>query len=64
MPFASKQQQKWAHTSAGTQALGGTAKVNEWDKSTDFSSLPNKKKPKNPAGPVDQAGSLRTAFKK
>jgi hypothetical protein len=43
MPYTSKSQQRWAHTKAGTKALGGKSKVAEWDSSTDFSDLPNKK---------------------
>lgn len=44
MPFVSKKQNAWAHTPSGTKALGGEAKVAEWDQSTDFSSLPERKK--------------------
>lgn len=45
MPFESQAQQGWAHTKEGTEALGGAAKVKEWDASTDFSKLPERKKP-------------------
>lgn len=31
MPYVSRRQQGWAHTPAGTKALGGPAKVAEWD---------------------------------
>ena len=34
MPYKSTKQQAWAHTSAGTKALGGAAKVHEWDQAT------------------------------
>jgi len=34
MPYASRRQQRWAHTPAGTRALGGAAKVREWDRET------------------------------
>ena len=44
MPFKSKKQNAWAHTPAGTQALGGKAKVKEWESATDYSHLPEKKK--------------------
>ena len=40
MPFLSRAQQRWAHTSKGTKALGGPAAVHEWDQATDFSHLP------------------------
>ena len=42
MPYLSKAQQGWAHTPAGTKALGGPAKVHEWDKATKgkYGSLP------------------------
>jgi len=42
MPFQSKAQQRWAHTASGEKALGGPAKVQEWDDATDFSHLPQK----------------------
>lgn len=42
MPFKSKAQNAWAHTPAGTKALGGAAKVKEWEGSTDYSHLPQK----------------------
>lgn len=34
MPYASKKQQAWAHTDSGMKALGGAAKVHEWDEAT------------------------------
>lgn len=34
MPYVSTAQQRWAHTPAGTRALGGAAKVHEWDEAT------------------------------
>jgi hypothetical protein len=43
MPFKSKAQNAWAHTPAGTKALGGSAKVKEWEGATDYSSLPQHK---------------------
>ena len=54
MPYESKAQQRWAHTPAGTKALGGAAKVHEWDEATKskpggFKALPkhvSKAKPK------------------
>lgn len=42
MPFKSKAQQKWAYTKAGTKALGGPAKVAEWQKVTGKAKLPAK----------------------
>lgn len=44
MPFLSQQQSKWGHTAAGMKALGGAAKVKEWESATDYSKLPKKKK--------------------
>jgi hypothetical protein len=43
MPFVSKAQNAWGHTSAGVKALGGASKVKEWESSTDYSSLPKKR---------------------
>ncbi len=40
MPFVSKAQQKWAHTPKGMKALGGPAKVKEWEDATNYSKLP------------------------
>lgn len=42
MPFKSRAQQRWAHTIQGEKALGGPAKVHEWDEATKghFGSLP------------------------
>lgn len=31
MPYVSRKQEGWAHTLEGTKALGGAAKVAEWD---------------------------------
>lgn len=44
MPFESKDQNAWAHTPAGTKALGGEKAVKEWEGATDYSKLPKKKK--------------------
>ena len=50
MPFKSKAQQRFLH--AHPEKVGGEAKLKEWDDSTDFSTLPNRK------------GSLRKSAKK
>lgn len=42
MPFLSKAQNRWAHTSSGESALGGAAKVKEWSDATNFSGLPER----------------------
>ena len=42
MPFESKLQNAWAHTDAGTKALGGQSKVKEWEHATNYSKLPYK----------------------
>lgn len=42
MPYESLAQERWAHTDAGTKALGGPAKVKEWDAATKGRSLPQK----------------------
>ena len=34
MPYKSKKQAAWAHTESGKKALGGDAKVHEWDEAT------------------------------
>ncbi len=45
MPFQSTAQQRWGHTPAGIKALGGPAKVAEWDSATKGKELPKRKKP-------------------
>lgn len=46
MPYKSAAQRKWAHTKAGTKALGGADKVAEWDKASEGMKLPEHVKPK------------------
>jgi len=46
MPFKSKAQERWAHTNAGTKALGGKKAVQEWDKESKGKKLPEKVKSK------------------
>lgn len=40
MPYKSLKQQAWAHTPAGTKALGGPSHVAEWDAATKGKHLP------------------------
>lgn len=47
MPYVSIQQERWAHTAAGTKALGGKAKVAEWDAATKGKKLPRRVKLKS-----------------
>ena len=42
MPWKSVSQAKWGHSPAGLKALGGKAKVSEWDSATAKGSLPKK----------------------
>lgn len=42
MPFKSKAQQRWAYSKTGTKALGGPAKVAEWQKATGKAKLPQR----------------------
>lgn len=42
MPYRSRAQQRFAHTKAGTRALGGKKKVKEWDRNTNFRHLPER----------------------
>lgn len=50
MPWVSAKEQRWGHSKAGLKALGGPAKVSEWDAATDFSNLPEKTPKKNTMG--------------
>jgi len=45
MPYKSDAQRKWAHTAAGTKALGGPAKVAEWDSASKGRKLPARRTP-------------------
>ena len=50
MPYLSESQRRWAHTRAGTKALGGRKKVAEWDSATSGKKLPEHvKKGKKPS---------------
>jgi hypothetical protein len=42
MPYKSEAQRKWAHTEAGTKALGGKLKVAEWDMASTGKELPDR----------------------
>jgi hypothetical protein len=42
MPYKSMAQERWAHTPAGTKALGGAAGVAEWDSASKGMKLPDK----------------------
>jgi hypothetical protein len=42
MPYVSGAQRGWAHTPAGTKALGGAAKVAEWDAASKGQHVPYK----------------------
>ena len=42
MPFESIQQERWGHTKSGMKALGGAAKVAEWDAASKGKNLPRK----------------------
>lgn len=42
MPWDSVQQARWGHSPAGLKALGGKAKVAEWDAATTKGSLPRR----------------------
>ena len=53
MPYVSDQQRRWAHTSAGTKALGGPSAVAEWDSASKGLRLPKRitGKPRKPQLP-------------
>jgi hypothetical protein len=44
MPYASDAQRRWAHTATGIKALGGKAKVHEWDQASKGKKLPERVK--------------------
>ena len=49
MPYKSDAQRRWAHTAKGMKALGGAAKVKEWDEASKGAKLPEHVKPKKKA---------------
>ena len=60
MPYISKAQERWAHTPAGTTALGGAAKVHEWDQATKgkYGSLPGHVPSHAQGGPIMNKGYM------
>lgn len=52
MPYQSLAQEHWAHTPEGQKALGGPAKVKEWDQATKGRHLPAKVQHFADGGPV------------
>lgn len=44
MPWKSKSQRAWGHSSEGIKALGGKKAVAEWDKATGDRKLPKRVK--------------------
>ena len=55
MPYSSDAQRRWAHTEKGTEALGGKAKVAEWDAASKGRKLPEH---------VGMSGGMKSAMKK
>lgn len=56
MPYESDAQRRWAHTKKGTEALGGAAKVAEWDAASKGKKLPEKVKSYEHGGTVTETG--------
>lgn len=46
MPFKSKAQQRWGNSKSGIKALGGKARVAEWNRATKGKKLPMRAKKK------------------
>ena len=55
MPYQSDAQRRWAHTPSGEKALGGPAKVAEWDSASKGMKLPERKKPTSKARALGEA---------
>jgi hypothetical protein len=58
-PYVSDAQRRWAHTDAGTKALGGESHVHEWDESSKGKKLPEhvKKDAMSPTKPLAGQGT-------
>lgn len=61
MPYKSDAQRKWAHTAAGTKALGGKSAVHEWDTASKGKKLPEKVKKEHPLREADYRARQRRA---
>jgi len=61
MPYTSDAQRRWAHTASGEEALGGPAKVAEWDAASKGMKLPEKVKPKKKSQPTDYGAMVSRA---
>jgi hypothetical protein len=61
MPWKSVQQARWGHSPSGVKALGGKAKVSEWDNATPKGSLPAKVR--KPATRTGKNISLRSLMR-
>lgn len=62
MPFVSKQQQKWGNSKAGIKALGGKARVAEWNASTKGHTLPRKVKKTKRGAVVSVDNKLKGSY--
>lgn len=60
MPYKSDAERRWAHTAAGEKALGGPAKVAEWDEASKGMSLPERV----PQGGTPKAKRLASKLKR
>ena len=61
MPFKSIAQNAWAHTPEGTKALGGQGKVKEWEKATDYKSIPQHLAQGGPVMALSKGSGLKDA---
>jgi hypothetical protein len=62
MPYKSKAQERWAHTPQGEEALGGPAKVKEWDRATKGRKLPERKEPMAKKEEKKEEGGTHTHY--
>ena len=58
MPYVSGAQRGWAHTPAGEKALGGPAKVAEWDAASKGQHVPYKVGSHAQGGPIMNKGYM------
>jgi hypothetical protein len=63
VPYKSKAEERWAHTSTGEQALGGPEKVKEWDQASKGEMLPERAPIRNRSGSHKSPSTQRDRYR-
>lgn len=62
MPYVSQAQERWAHTPSGQKALGGAAKVSEWDAASKGMKLQERAPTSKSIAPARKEAKMRKPF--